>query len=551
MSARVTVLWFPDWPVYAIGRAKGWGVLKPAAIIADHKVLACNAAARRAGVAQGMKQRHALATCPQLLVSEDDPAQQAAVHEDVLVALEEVTAGVETLRPGLLAFPMDSLAKYYGSEDVAVELLLDAAVRLEADCLAGTADDVVTAVWAARAGRNVEPGGGARFVSGLPVEVLVSESSLGEPRELVDLLRQLGVRTLKQFASLPRADVSARFGAEAVEWHRVACGEVERDVAPRRDVPAIEVRRDMDDPIARTETAAFVARQVATRLHAELFAAGDACLRLAVRAYLSPPPNYEGPTVIERVWRCREPLTEEETAQRVRWQLDGWITRLRSGDAGRKAADDGELVDVDWLGASVGVSAIELVPVETIPAGRVEMALWGGPDEGIRAARAAAGRAQALIGVQKVLRPVHRGGRAVAGRVVMVPYGDEDPETVTALPTTSWKGELLFPLPSLVGAGSGGVQNPSPAHPAAKMQVVDEHDEPVCVTGRGLLSGQPAYVVWGVRRLRVTGWAGPWPVDEGWWAQGKRYARLQVSTDEPGAYLLVCRGSEWRIEATY
>ncbi|MBC2682176.1 Y-family DNA polymerase [Corynebacterium anserum] len=584
MSQRVTVLWFPDWPVYAIGRSKGWDVLEPAAIIVEHKILACNVAARRAGVKRGMKQRHALAACPQLLVSGDDSAQQAMVHEDVLTALSHVAAGIETLRPGLLVLPMTPLAKYYGSEDIAVELLLNAAVRMGADCLAGTADDVVTAVWAARAGYNVEPGGGARFVAELPIEVLASESALGAPYELVELLRQLGVHTVKQFAALPRANVAARCGAEGVRWHRVARGEVEREVAPHRGIPAIEVRHDMEEPIMQTETAAFIARQVAAQLHSKLCAAGDACLRLSVRAYLSPPSGYEGPTVIERVWRCREPLTESETAQRVRWQLDGWITRLRTNDAQRGYDEAAGQVGADWCGADVGIAAIELVPVETIPAGRVECTLWGGADEGIRAARAAAGRAQALIGVEKVLQPVHRGGRAVVGRVMTVPYGEQDPMCVTRLPTTHWEGELLHPLPALMGTrgiaterekkgkewkegeriteerstvaqlginAEKTAQNPSFIHPAARLLVVDESDEPVYVTGRGMLNKCPAYVLWGNKRLCITGWAGPWPVDEEWWSQGKRYARLQVSTDEPSAYLLVCRGSIWRIEATY
>ncbi|MDK7260522.1 hypothetical protein QP450_07205, partial [Gardnerella vaginalis] len=97
-------------------------------------------------------------------------------------------------------------------------------------------------------------------------------------------------------------------GQEAVEWHRIASGHVDRDVAPRRHREDLELRYEADEPIARTETAAFIARHVATALHNKLFAAGEACLRLAVRAYLEPPVGYTGPTVIERLWRCREPL---------------------------------------------------------------------------------------------------------------------------------------------------------------------------------------------------------------------------------------------------
>ena len=570
MSQRVTVLWFPDWPVYAIGRAHGWDLLQPAAVIAEHRIYACNAAARKAGVKKGMKQRHALSVCPQLAVADDDPARQLAVHDDVLTALEQMAAGVETLRPGLLAFPADSLARYYGGEDRAVELLLDAAVRQQADCVAGTADDVVTAVWAARRGKKIAPGGGQNFVQSLPVGEMISEPALAGSQEVVHVLRQLGVRTMGDFANLPRTDVSARFGAVGAQWHRIACGDIDRAVAPRRDAPAIAVRQDMDEPIANTETAAFVARKVAARLHAELFAAGDACLRLAVRAYLSAPAGYAGATMIERVWRCREPLTEEDTAQRVRWQLEGWITRLRqqapTGAASTTSTADGagqggdSHVEAEYFDEPVGVAALELVPVETVPAGKVESALWGGPDEGMRAIRAAAGRAQALIGVHNVLRPVHRGGRAVASRVVTVPYGDEDPESVSALPTRQWQGELLHPLPSVIGAKAAGkaagmdsgMTSPSAAHPAAKVEVRTGDDQPIYVSGRGLLSGEPAYLQWGGRRVEVTGWAGPWPVDEQWWARGKRYARMQVATaDPPGAFLLVSRDTAWRIEASY
>ena len=97
-----------------------------------------------------------------------------------------------------------------------------------------------------------------------------------------------------------------------------------------------------------------------------------------------------------------------------------------------------------------------------------------------------------------------------------------------------------------------GMTYPSAAHPAAKVEVRTGDDQPIHVSGRGLLSGEPAYLQWGGRRVEVTGWAGPWPVDEQWWARGKRYARMQVATaDPPGAFLLVSRDTAWRIEASY
>ncbi|WP_296109344.1 DNA polymerase Y family protein [uncultured Corynebacterium sp.] len=577
-NRRVAVLWFPDWPVYVQAQSRGWDVLAPAAVIADYRVLACNAAARTQGIRIGMKQRHALAAYPQLNVAADDPTRQASVHEDVLTALQDVSAVVETLRPGLLAFPVDALARYYGDEANAVEKLLDAAARIHADCLAGVADDLVSAVWAARLGKSIPVGGSAEFIAKLPISVLSIEPELRAPAHLSATLQQLGLRTMRDFAELPRADVAARFGQEAVEWHRIASGHIDRDVAPRRHREDLELRYEADEPIARTETAAFIARHVATALHNKLFAAGEACLRLAVRAYLEPPVGYTGPTVIERLWRCREPLSEQDTAQRVRWQLDGWLTRLRAG-AGTAGGAAGAVDEADWADNTVGVTCIELVPVETVPAGSLAAPLWGGPDEGIRAARAAAGRAQALIGMNRVLRPIHRGGRAVARRIATVPYGEDDPEAVTALPTRQWEGQLLPPLPGLIGSPTNAndassvsernpsERNPSAAHPAARLALLDCHDDAVYVTGRGLMSSPPETLHWGARRLRITGWAGPWPVDEHWWAKGKRYARLQIAAREEThsephsghrkdapkdhAFLLVCKGKQWRIEATY
>lgn len=539
MPTRTIVLWFPDWPVYAVATVRGWDLLAPAVVVADHRVHAANAAARRAGVRTGMKRRQALATCPTLQIGDVDGTAEAAAHEEVLTALEQVAAGIDTLRPGLLAFSAGSLTRYHGSEERATELLVDAAARAGADCLAGVADDLVTAVWAARHGQVVPPGGSGQWLAGQPLGILVCEPALGMPTAMVGILADLGVRTLADFAALPRRDVIGRFGQDAAAWHRTACGEPERTVAPVHAGEAPAARVEPEEPVADTGTAAFLARRAAAELHGRLARAGLSCLRLSVRATLAPPPDYDGPLTVERLWRCREPLTEEDTAQRVRWQLDGWLTRLRSQVGGAGAGSGAVTGDGDAPADGTGICAIDLVPVETVPAGEVVEALWGGPDEGIRAARAAAARAQALIGTRAVLRPVHRGGRDIAGRVVGVPYGEEDPEQVQAQTTRDWEGELPAPLPGRV-VPDGGVR------------LLGADGTPVAVTGRGLVTAAPATLVRDGREHPVTGWAGPWPVDEQWWsAHGHRYARLQVSTDEPAAYLLVCRAGAWRIEGAY
>ncbi|MBF9645486.1 DNA polymerase Y family protein, partial [Streptococcus pseudopneumoniae] len=71
------------------------------------------------------------------------------------------------------------------------------------------------------------------------------------------------------------------------------------------------------------------------------------------------------------------------------------------------------------------------------------------------------------------------------------------------------------------------------AHPAARIRLIDASARDIIVTAEALLSGEPAGLGWGRNRYRVTGWAGPWPVDTGWWDpnEAQRCARLQVVGD--------------------
>ncbi len=87
-----------------------------------------------------------------------------------------------------------------------------------------------------------------------------------------------------------------------------------------------------DPPIDRVDAAAFAGRSLAGELHRSLEGAGVGCTRLAIQAVTA---NGEE---LNRVWRCAEPLSEDATADRVRWQLDGWLTRRATGGTGPTGA---------------------------------------------------------------------------------------------------------------------------------------------------------------------------------------------------------------------
>ena len=523
----------------AAAAAAGLAATDPVAVTLANRVIACSAAARAVGVRRGLRRREAQSRCPQLHVVTADPARDARHFEAVTAAVDEVVPRAEVLRPGLLVLSVRGASRYFGSEQEAAERLVDAVAAAGAECQTGIADQLSTAVFAARAGRIVEPGGDAAFLSGLSIRQLATEPSLsGAGREdLADLLWRMGIRTIGQFAELSRTDVASRFGADALLAHRFACGEPDRGPSGR-DLPAeLDAVMNCDPPIDRVDAAAFAGRSLAGELHRSLEGAGVGCTRLAIQAVTA---NGEE---LNRVWRCAEPLTEDATADRVRWQLDGWLARRAGaqrpgGSASRR--DDRPTAPVVML---------RLHPVEVVSAGALQLPLWGssGDDDRLRARRALV-RVQGLLGLEAVQVPVLSGGRGPAERITFTPLGDEP--VPRADPTQPWPGQLPEPSPAVL------LDDP--------VEVLDAEGKPVRVTSRGLFSSDPVRLESPGRGGDLSWWTGPWPVDERWWDPDRkpvgRTARAQVVVSGRGgqndagvgvAMLLCYRQRQWHVEGIY
>ena len=240
------------------------------------------------------------------------------------------------------------------------------------------------------------------------------------------------------------------------------------------------------------------------------------CLRLRVVA------EFDTGEELARVWRTQEALTEQATADRVRWQLDGWLTRA--------------------TGEGAAIRRLALEPVEV--AAPAAAGLWGGEGSQEQVKRVIA-RVQSQLGIDRVLQPRAVGGRGVAERIEYVPYGEQR----DAPPQGEWPGRIPAPLPARLGGG--------PNHPAASIRLIDAAGRPVFVTAEALLSSVPVTLGWGANRFRVLGWAGPWPVDTQWWTDSPQHvARLQAvgqaeHEEHQRAWLLVWSGGRWRVEATY
>jgi protein ImuB len=517
---RTLVLWCPDWPVVAAASVAGLPLAVPMAVVAANRLVATSAVARAEGVRRGMRRREAQGKCPELVVFEDDPVRDARLFEAVAVAVEELAVGVEIVRPGVVAVPVRGPAGYFGSEEAAAERLVDqVAVRAEVESQVGVADGLFAASLAAHRGRLVEPGRSAEFLAPLAVNELQQPG--GPDRTgLIDLLRRLGLRTLGAFAGLSERDVASRFDADAMRAHRLARGMEERPPARRRPPPDLSITAELDPPVDRVDAAAFVAKSLADRLHAGLAAHGLACTRLGIYA------RSERDEELGRVWRCAEPLSPNGIADRVRWQLDGW---LRTG------------------GPTAGIRLLWLEPEEVVEGRALQLDLWRG--HGHVEAEERAGRAmvrvQGLLGPESVCTPVLGGGRDPIDRVRLVPWGEE--LQPAADPAPPWPGRLPSPSPAVVFTDP------------VRAEVFDDRGALIHVTPRDQLTAQPVTVgVNGAVPRPVQSWAGPWPADERWWipTHPDRRARLQVLLGTPGkppqtALLLAYHNGNWTIQAHY
>ncbi|WP_233514067.1 DNA polymerase Y family protein, partial [Micromonospora craterilacus] len=398
--ARTLLLWCPDWPVLAAEIVDGVSATGPVAVLHANRVIACSERARAEGVRRGLRRREAQGRCPQLTVVDHDPGRDARAFEPVVAAVEEVAVGVEVIRPGACALAARGPSRYLGGEEAAAERIVEhVAQSCAVESQVGIAGGVFAAGLAAREGRIVSPGGTPQFLAAQPVE------ALGRPA-LADLLRRLGVRTLGDFAALPAGDVLARFGFDGALAHRLAAGRDDRPLAVRSPPADLTVTADLDEPIDRVDVAAFAARTLAERLHERLAGYGLACTRLGIEAVTAHGQE------LHRVWRHDGLLTPAAIADRVRWQLDGWLS-----GAGRRGGGPAR--------PTAGIIRLRLVPDGVLAQASLQPGLWGETGAERERAHRALSRVQGLLGPEAVVTAVLGGGRSPADQVSLVPWGDE------------------------------------------------------------------------------------------------------------------------------
>jgi protein ImuB len=530
---RTLVLWVPDWPVIAAVREGLAMAGAPIAVMAANRVVACSPAARAEGVSAGQRRREAQSLCTALVVVPFDEGRDHRLFAPLIDVVEGLVAGVQVVRPGLLALAARGPARYYGGEKAAA-LALRGAVLAEGlgtatssatggglgEVRIGVADGLFAAELAART-----------VAADVPVQIVVSGASgaflapfsvttLGDP-DLATLLGRLGVRTLGDFAALPADAVRDRLGAAGAHRHALAGAADATMLVPRTPPPDLERVLELEPPLDRVDQLAFAVRQLADDLVESL------TQRLLVATAIRIGFRDEHGTETERAWLHPRSFRASEIVDRVRWQLSG---ETRTAGA-RADADRGP-------GLRSAITRVRIVPESVDDLAHHEPGLWGSaPDERVHHALS---RVQSLLGHEAVLTAQRTGGRTLAERSVLVPWGDR--AVVTRPVERPWPGALPQPAPATVFPSRHAVT------------VVDAQGTPVGIDERMRLSAPPAGFApaAGGAARPVTSWAGPWPLDEQWWSiRRRRLHRLQVVDAAGVAWLLVLEGSSWWAEARY
>jgi len=197
-------------------------------------------------VRPGMRLGEALATCPGLVLVEQDPAAAEREWEGALLRLEDAGFAVQPEELGCVYFETRGVERLYGGVEAALRRAL-AAVGTAWDPRAGAAERRFAALAAASVARPgqlliVSDDATEEFLAPLPLGLVPLEP--GRQREL----KELGVRRLGELAGLPGGAVAERLGADGRRAWGLARGGSPARVRGRR--PPAELVEALEFPEA-------------------------------------------------------------------------------------------------------------------------------------------------------------------------------------------------------------------------------------------------------------------------------------------------------------
>jgi nucleotidyltransferase/DNA polymerase involved in DNA repair len=204
------------------------------------------AAAEARGVRPQMRLGEALATCPDLVLVDPDPAAAEQAWEEIVRSLEDAGFAVDPAGLGIAYFETRGVERLYGGLEPALKRALSA-VGQQWDARIGAAARRFAALAAASVARAdqvlvVHDDELKGFLAPLPLTLLPLD------RQRYEELESLGVRRLGQLAGLPGGAVAERLGPNGRRAWSLARGGAAARVRGRR--PPSELVESLEFPDA-------------------------------------------------------------------------------------------------------------------------------------------------------------------------------------------------------------------------------------------------------------------------------------------------------------
>jgi nucleotidyltransferase/DNA polymerase involved in DNA repair len=255
------------------------------------EVQLCSPEAERAGIRVGLPLREVVPLCPAAVIVQPDPVRTATLLDEVSGALEQVVPAVEPSTEDVFLDLRGMELLYEGRFELLARAILAAVPPLLHPRL-GIAAGRFVASAAARATpaqgmRVVSPEDAKSFLAPLPVKLL--------PLAPPDLARLdwLGLRRIGDLAGLPFSAVQAQFGPSGARAWRLAQGQDDQQLVPRRTEPSVQATLRFESPLASFDAVMHAIDELVSRVFADPDLRGRAARRVRLRALLSDGTSWE------------------------------------------------------------------------------------------------------------------------------------------------------------------------------------------------------------------------------------------------------------------
>jgi protein ImuB len=296
-SARIACIAVPLFPMAARLRSEPELLREAVVVVLGNgnaaRVLAATRLARDAGVRPGLTLPQARALCPKLVARARDEQCERSAREALLEAAESLSPRIEDAGDGTAFLDIQGIERRFRGDSPELELgraLIAVVEDLGLPARVGIASSKLAARIAASLPDSpviVPPGEEAAFLAPLPLSRLAPEV------ELAATLERWGLRSIGDFARLPNARVTSRLGPRGSDLHATARGVDPRPLLPREPPPSFEEGMSLEWPLVALEPFLFVGRSALERLCHRLEAKGLACTRLELALRLEPDGRQE------------------------------------------------------------------------------------------------------------------------------------------------------------------------------------------------------------------------------------------------------------------